>query len=90
MYGRIIDGVFERAPKNFIANDGRTIINFDEDENVMAENGFKIVYETVKPDDTDSVIYVARYSDNDNQIDQSWEAIEIAIEGEENGDTNVL
>ena len=49
MYGKLIDGALEVAPKNYI-DENNTILNFDLNEELMKEYGYKLVIEAVKPD----------------------------------------
>ena len=47
-YAKIIDGNIEFAPKNFTTEDGTTIINFTNDEDIMLQYGYKKFIEAEK------------------------------------------
>lgn len=48
-YGKLEDGKINYAPRNFITEDGQTILNFNSNEELMLEYGFKPIQEADKP-----------------------------------------
>ena len=68
MYGKITEGVFEQAPKNY-QDENITICNFDLDEDLMKEYGFKPVIECEKPV-TDRYWEIA-YTENEEEIQEN-------------------
>lgn len=63
MYGKLIDGVLEIAPQNY-ETDNNTILNFNTDEDLMREYGYKPVIEAVKPD----YPYILSYTEDEDCI----------------------
>ena len=64
-YAKIIDGNIEFAPKNYVTEDGATIINFTNDEDIMLQYGYKKFIEAEK-DPTH--IYIITYNETAKQI----------------------
>ena len=63
MYGKLIDGALEVAPKNY-TTENNTILNFNLDEDLMREYGYKPVIESEKPD----YPYTVSYEEDENEI----------------------
>ena len=49
MYAKLIDNKLEYAKTNFTTDDRQTVCNFNLDEGLMLQNGFKPVIEAEKP-----------------------------------------
>lgn len=49
MYAKLINGVLQYAPKNFLTESGQYIANFNKNEDLMIKYGFKEVID-VRPD----------------------------------------
>lgn len=71
MYGKIIDGVFHKAPYTYTIG-GVTIDNFDHDIPLMTELGYKEVVTVDIPIDT-RFRYVYTYEERDGKIYESRE-----------------
>ena len=71
MYGKIIDGVFHKAPYTYTIG-GVTIDNFDHDIPLMTELGYKEVVTVDVPIDT-RFRYVYTYEEKDGKIYESRE-----------------
>ena len=71
MYGKIIDGVFHKAPYTYTIG-GVTIDNFDHDIPLMTELGYKEVVTVDVPIDT-RFRYVYTYEERDGKIYESRE-----------------
>ena len=69
MYGKIKDNTLRYAPVNYKLDDGRIIINFNKNEPIMKQYGFKEV-EDMQPDYDPSAAYleVSSYTEDDNKI----------------------
>lgn len=69
MYGKIENNMLRYAPVNYKLDDGRIIINFNKDESIMKQYGFKEV-ENIQPDYDPSAEYieVSSYTENDDKI----------------------
>lgn len=76
MHGKIIDGCFQAAPKNFITDGGQTIINFNCSPDLMEENGFLPVVEADMPDDEN--LYEGTYAERDGKIYQEWRLVVVS------------
>ena len=68
MYGKITEGVFEQAPKNY-QDENTTICNFDLDEDLMREYGFKPVIECEKP--VTDRYWEITYTENEEEIQEN-------------------
>jgi hypothetical protein len=80
MYGKIIDGVLEYAPKNFSLPNGQMIINFNRNENIMKKYGYKELVNQIpayEPDTQD--VYISKYVENDNNIIIVYEVCDIPV-----------
>lgn len=66
MYGKIIDGVFHKAPYTYTIG-GVTIDNFDHDIPLMTELGYKEVVTVDVPIDT-RYRYISTYEERDGKI----------------------
>lgn len=65
-YGKLEDGRITYAESIYITDDGRTIINFNSDESIMLENGFKPVHEATKP--INDRHYTISYEEHEEEI----------------------
>jgi hypothetical protein len=69
MYGKLVDNKLAYAPTNFFTPNGRLILNFSKNENLMKEFGFKLVVEDIpsyNPNKYD--LYVYEYVETDDSI----------------------
>lgn len=72
MYGKIIDNRLQIAPNPLITND-KIIANPTEE--MLIQQGYMLVVETVKPYDSSDYYYKDKYVVTDNKIIQSWEKV---------------
>ena len=56
MYGKLIDGVIKYAPTNYLTENGKMILNFNTNIEVMLENGFKEVINVVPSYDANTQV----------------------------------
>lgn len=69
MYARLENGVLEYAPVNFKLSDGRIIINFNKDVELMKKHGFKeVIVEEKNFDPTTEQIIIVDYVEQDEKI----------------------
>lgn len=65
MYAKVVDGDLQQAPREFI-EDNKNITGFTDD--FMRQRGYKPVVFNDPPSETDIPVY----TDNGNEIVQSW------------------
>ena len=69
MYGKLIDGVLKYAPTNYLTENGKMILNFNTNIEVMLENGFKEVINVVPSYDANTqVVTRDSYTEGDTTI----------------------
>lgn len=69
MYGKLIDGVLKYAPTNYLTENGKMILNFNTNTEVMLENGFKEVINVVPSYDANTqVVTRDSYTEDDTTI----------------------
>ena len=56
MYGKLIDGVIKYAPANYLTENGKMILNFNTNTEVMLENGFKEIINVVPSYDANTQV----------------------------------
>lgn len=56
MYGKLIDGVLKYAPINYLTENGKMILNFNTNIEVMLENGFKEIINVVPSYDANTQV----------------------------------
>lgn len=72
MYAKLINGKLQIAPNPLIVDD-MTIANPTEE--MLIQQGYMLVVETVKPYDSSDYYYKDKYVVTDNKIIQSWEKV---------------
>ena len=69
MYGKLIDGVIKYAPINYLTENGKMILNFNTNTEVMLENGFKEIINVVPSYDANTqVVTMDSYTEEDTTI----------------------
>ena len=69
MYGKLIDGVIKYAPTNYLTENGKMILNFNTNTEVMLENGFKEIINVVPSYDANTqVVTRDSYTEEDTTI----------------------
>lgn len=69
MYGKLIDGVLKYAPTNYLTENGKMILNFNTNIEVMLENGFKEIINVVPSYDANTqVVTRDSYTEGDTTI----------------------
>ena len=69
MYGKLIDGVIKYAPTNYLTENGKMILNFNTNTEVMLENGFKEIINVVPSYDANTqVVTMDSYTEEDTTI----------------------
>lgn len=71
MYAKLIDGNLVQAPTNYAG-----VSNFNQDEALMLEHGYKPVIESVHPEGN----YRPVYTETETEIIQSWEEVVVPEE----------
>ena len=67
MYGKIVDGVFHKAPETYTFSNGYVVNNFNKDTALLSELGYKEVIPFDVPIDT-RYRYVTTYEERDGKI----------------------
>ena len=69
MYGKLIDGVLKYAPTNYLTENGKMILNFNTNIEIMLENGFKEIINVVPSYDANTqVVTMDSYTEGDTTI----------------------
>ena len=69
MYGKLINGVIKYAPTNYLTENGKMILNFNTNTEVMLENGFKEIINVVPSYDANTqVVTMDSYTEEDTTI----------------------
>lgn len=80
MYGKLKEGTLSYAPVNYELEDGRIITNFNQDETLMKEYGFKNVIDN-QPiyDNKTQYLSVEDYVENNTSITINYIINEILV-----------
>ena len=77
MYGKLIDGKLVYAPKNYLTDDNRMIFNFNNNVELMKNNGFKEVEDIVPSyDATTHYVLKVGYNEDEDKIVVNYEVLE--------------
>lgn len=78
MYGKINGKGVEYAPINYETEDGNLILNFNKNEQLMTQYGYKMVFEQIPEYDMNiERIYEKEYIENEDYIIIIYETIKI-------------
>ena len=78
MYGRLINGGLEYAPINYKLDDNRVIINFNKNEDIMRQYGYKNVIDIVPGcDENTQYVQISGYDETDEAIIINYEIIDL-------------
>ena len=78
MYGRLINGGLESAPINYELSDGRIILNFNKNEDIMKQYGYKNVIDIVPSyDENTQYVQISGYDETDEAIIINYEIIDL-------------
>ena len=78
MYGRLINGGLEYAPINYKLDDNRVIINFNKNEDIMRQYGYKNVIDIVPGCDKNTqYVQISGYDETDEAIIINYEIIDL-------------
>lgn len=78
MHGRLINGGLEYAPINYKLDDGRIIMNFNKDEELMQKYGYKNVTHVIPDyDSTTQYIQISNYTETDENITVNYEVVNL-------------
>ena len=84
MYGKLIDGVIKYAPTNYLTENGKMILNFNTNIEVMLENGFKEIINVVPSYDANTqVVTMDSYTEGDTTITVNYVVIAKPLTKEE-------
>ena len=87
MFGKIVNGKFEQAPKNLQLEDGSLIVNFNENETLMTTYGYKQVIENPPTYDTKTeYLKMVSFEETDTTITPTYEVLKIETRLEESTD----
>ena len=76
MYGKLIDGKLVYAPKNYLTDDNRMIFNFNNNVELMKNNGFKEVEDIVPSyDATTHYVIKVGYDEGEDKIIVNYEVL---------------
>ena len=76
MYGKLIDGKLVYAPKNYLTDDNRMIFNFNNNVELMKNNGFKEVEDIVPSyDATTHYVIKGWYNEGEDKIVVNYEVL---------------
>jgi hypothetical protein len=83
MFGRLINGKLQLAPKHFRMDNGGLILNFNNSENKMKEFGFKEVID-IRPafDKNTQFLNMVEYKETEESITLVYEVLEKPVEEE--------
>ena len=77
MYGKLIDGQLVYPPKNYLTDDNRMIFNFNNNVELMKNNGFKEVEDIVPSyDATTHYVIKVGYDEGEDKIVVNYEVLE--------------
>ena len=78
MYGRLINGRLEYAPINYKLVDNRIILNFNKNEDIMRQYGYKNVIDIVASCDKNTqYVQISGYDETDEAIIINYEIIDL-------------
>lgn len=78
LYGKLVDGVLEKAPNVYTRADGTIIINFDQSELYMKLEGYKRVIEGFPEYDANTQKLVFdKYTETDKSIIVEYKVVRI-------------
>ena len=78
MYGRLINGGLEYAPINYKLVDNRIILNFNKNEDIMRQYGYKNVIDIVASCDKNTqYVQISGYDETDEAIIINYEIIDL-------------
>ena len=84
MYGKLIDGVIKYAPTNYLTENGKMILNFNTNIEVMLENGFKEIINVVPSYDANTqVVTMDSYTEEATTITVNYVVTEKPLTKEE-------
>ena len=77
MFAKIINGVLHYAPVNYKTDLGQVIVNFNTNEEMMLQYGYKNVI-GIKPDYNKETQYlkISGYTDNEDNITVEYEVVD--------------
>ena len=77
MFAKIINGVLYYAPVNYKTDLGQVIVNFNTNEEMMLQYGYKNVID-IKPDYNKETQYlkISGYTDNEDNITVEYEVVD--------------
>lgn len=80
MYAKLNNGIIQYAPKNFMADNGQYITNFNNNEVLMKRFGFKEILD-VRPayNSETQRLHQKGYSENEENIIVHYEIIDIEV-----------
>ena len=69
MYGKLINGVLHTPPKDLVTPDDKVIIDFDTNEELLKQMGYKLVTRNIPEyDPTTQKLILGSYIEDDNNI----------------------
>ena len=78
MYGRLINGGLEYAPINYKLVDNRIILNFNKNEDIMRQYGYKNVIDIVASCNKNTqYVQISGYDETDEAIIINYEIIDL-------------
>ena len=78
MYGILINGGLEYAPINYKLVDNRIILNFNKNEDIMRQYGYKNVIDIVPScDENTQYVQISGYDETDESIIINYEIIDL-------------
>ena len=84
MYGKLIDGVIKYAPTNYLTENGKMILNFNTNIEVMLENGFKEIINVVPSYDANTqIVTMDSYTEEATTITVNYVVTEKPLTKEE-------
>lgn len=69
MYGKLINGVLYTPPRDLVTDEGKVIIDFDTNEELLKQMGYKLVTRNIPEyDPTTQKLILGSHSEDDNNI----------------------
>lgn len=84
MHGRLINGTLYIAPKDLVTDEGKVILDFDTNEELMKQMGYKLVVRNVPEYDSETQsVTLGGYTEDDNTIAVNYIVITIPVDPKE-------
>lgn len=81
MYGKLINGALEYAPKDYVQGDNSILINFNSDVALMKRHGYKLINDIKPSYNTETQnLSIESYVESDNEITVNYAIKDMTID----------